>query len=64
MCAEWKKSQGTWDEYSGAACHCREKILVAKAQLELKLARAVGDNKKNFLKYINGNRQITGLVTG
>lgn len=35
------------EEYSGAAC-CREQILVAKAQLALKLARTAGDNKKSF----------------
>lgn len=33
---------------SGAAYHYREKILVAKTQLEVKLGRTVGDNKKSF----------------
>ncbi|GAB0206625.1 mitochondrial enolase superfamily member 1 [Grus japonensis] len=35
----------------------REKIHVAKAQLELKLASTVGDNKKGFFKYVNNKRR-------
>lgn len=34
------------------ACHCRKKIHVAKGQLELELARSVGDNKKRFFSNI------------
>lgn len=39
-------------------CHCREKICVAKAQLEMKLARTMRETKKSFFKYINGKKQI------
>ena len=42
----WKQGQATWKEYRDAVCVCREKICAAKAQLELKLARTVGDHKK------------------
>lgn len=31
---------------------------MAKAQLQIKLARTAQDNKKSFFKYINGKRQI------
>ncbi len=36
---------------------CREKTGKAKAQLQLKLASIVSDNKKGFLKYVNGKRK-------
>lgn len=52
------KSQVTWAEYRYAACHSREKIPAAKAQLELELARIV---KRFFFKYTNGNRQLVIL---
>lgn len=32
---------------------CREKTQKAKAQLELKLASVMSDNKKGFLKYVD-----------
>ncbi|KAJ7395802.1 hypothetical protein BTVI_151811 [Pitangus sulphuratus] len=38
-----------------------DSVTVAKAQLELKLARNLGDNKK-FFKYINGNRQCRKII--
>ncbi|KAJ7408906.1 rna-directed dna polymerase from mobile element jockey-like [Willisornis vidua] len=31
-------------------------------QLELKLDRNIGDNKKSFFKYINGNRQYRNII--
>lgn len=31
-----------------AAHHCSKKIHVAKSQLEVQLARTMGDNKKSF----------------
>ena len=41
---------------------------MAKAQLELKLAMSVGDNKKGFFRYVNGKRRteenIGPLVDG
>ncbi|GAB0181631.1 mitochondrial enolase superfamily member 1 [Grus japonensis] len=53
----WKQGQATWEDYRDAANLCREKIHVAKAQLELKLASTVGDNKKGFFKYVNNKRR-------
>ncbi|GAB0204308.1 mitochondrial enolase superfamily member 1 [Grus japonensis] len=53
----WKQGQATWEDYRDAARLCREKIRVAKAQLELKLASTVGDNKKGFFKYVNNKRR-------
>ncbi|KAJ7406658.1 hypothetical protein BTVI_64975 [Pitangus sulphuratus] len=40
----------------------RKKIHVAKAQLDLQVARNVGDNIKRFFKYINGNRQYRNTI--
>ena len=54
-----------WEDYRDAACPCREKIHAAKAQLELKLASTVGENKKGSLKYVNnkrGTRENIGLL--
>jgi len=36
---------------------CRVEVRKAKAQLELRLATAVKENKKSFYKYINGKRR-------
>ncbi|KAJ7408401.1 hypothetical protein WISP_121091 [Willisornis vidua] len=36
---------------------------MAKAQLELKLARNVGDNKKSLFNYINSNRQYRNVIS-
>ncbi|KAJ7412527.1 hypothetical protein BTVI_46127 [Pitangus sulphuratus] len=60
--AQWKQGQGTWEEYRDTASNCREKICVDKGQLKLKLARNVGDNKKSFFKYINGNNQYRNII--
>ena len=46
-----------WKEYRDAIHVCREKICVAKAQLELKLAMSVGDNKIVFFRYVNRKRR-------
>jgi len=43
-----KKGQVTQEEYKGLAGPCREEIRKAKAQLELRLATVVRDNKKYF----------------
>ncbi|KAK4827718.1 LOW QUALITY PROTEIN: hypothetical protein QYF61_021018 [Mycteria americana] len=53
----WKKGQATQEDYKGVARLCREKIRRAKAELELNLATAVKDNKKNFFKYISSKRR-------
>ncbi|GAB0176455.1 mitochondrial enolase superfamily member 1 [Grus japonensis] len=45
----WKQGQAMREDYRDATRLCREKICVAKAQLELKLASTVGDNKKGVL---------------
>lgn len=43
-------AQWTWEEYRDVACQRREKIHVDRAQLGLKLARNVWDNKNNIFK--------------
>jgi len=53
----WKKRQATQQEYRGLIRPCREEIKVAKAQLELRLATVVRDNKKCFYKYINNRKR-------
>ena len=45
----------TWEDYR--VYRFRENINVAKAQLELKLVNNMGDNKKDFLKYISNKRR-------
>jgi len=44
----WKKGQMTQEEYRGLVRSCREEIWKAKAQLELRLATVVRDNKNFF----------------
>lgn len=41
----------------------QEEINVARAHLELKVARNVGDNKKGFIKYINGKKQYWNSIS-
>jgi len=41
----WKKGQATQEEYRGLVKSCREEIGKAGAQLELRLATVVRDNK-------------------
>ena len=53
----WKKGQATRGDYKEVAKVCREEVQKAKAQLELRLATAVKENKKSFYKYINGKRR-------
>ncbi|KAK4810807.1 LOW QUALITY PROTEIN: hypothetical protein QYF61_008779 [Mycteria americana] len=53
----WKQGQATQEDYKDAVHHCQEKIHTTKAQLELKLASTVVDNKKGFLKYVNSKRR-------
>ncbi|KAJ7428106.1 hypothetical protein WISP_01889 [Willisornis vidua] len=40
-----------------------EKIYVDQGQVELNLAKNVGDNKKSFFKYINGNNQHRNIIS-
>ncbi|KAJ7421822.1 hypothetical protein WISP_41051 [Willisornis vidua] len=58
---QWKQGQVTWKEFRDAACRYREKIHVAKAQLEFKLGRNVGKSK-SFFKYIGRNKQYRNIV--
>jgi len=53
----WKKGQGTQEEHRGLVRSRREEIQKAKAQLELRLATFVRDNKKHFYKYINNEKR-------
>ena len=53
----WKKGQATQGDYKEVAKVCREEVRKAKAQLELRLATAVKENKKCFHKYINSKRR-------
>ena len=47
----------TQEDYKDVVRLCREKIRKAKAQLELKLAATVKDNKKCFYKCISDKRR-------
>jgi len=47
----------TQEEYKGLIRSCREEIRKAKAQLELRLATVVRDNKKCFYKYTNTKKR-------
>ena len=53
----WKKGQAIRGDYKEVAKVCREEVRKAKAQLELRLATAVKENKKSFYKYISGKRR-------
>ena len=53
----WKKGQATWGDYKEVPKVCREEVRKAKAQLELRLATAVKENKKSFYKYIISKRR-------
>ena len=41
---------------------CRERICEAKAQLELKLAGSMGDNKEGFFKHVNRKRRTRANI--
>ena len=57
-----KQCQATWEDSRDAVLHCREEIRAAKALLELKVASTLRDDKKGFLKYINGKRQARNNI--
>jgi len=57
LCDLWKRGQASQEEYGAVVPLCREKTQKAKAQLQLKLASVVSDNKKVFFKYIHSNRR-------
>ena len=52
----WKKGQATWGNYKGVANVYREEVRKAKAQLELRLATSVKDNKKSFYQWQEKNQ--------
>ncbi|KAK4812899.1 hypothetical protein QYF61_027293 [Mycteria americana] len=45
------------ENYKGIASVCRDAVRKAKAQLELKLARDVKNNKKGFFGYVNNKQK-------
>lgn len=47
-----------WDNYRVAVYHSRERIHTAKAQLKLKVASMVVDNKKGMFKYVDSKRRV------
>jgi len=53
----WKKGLAIEEDYRGLVVLCREEIKKAKAQLELRLATAVRDNKKCFYIYIKNKKR-------
>ena len=53
----WKKGQAISGNYKKVAKVCTEEFRKTKAQLELRLATAVKENKKFFYKYISGKRR-------
>ena len=53
----WKNRQETQKEYRGLIRPCRKEIKKSEAQLELRLATVVRDNKTYFYKYINHNKR-------
>lgn len=52
---------GAWEQYRGAAPHCREKIHLVKAQLEL--SELWGTKNRIFFKHINGKRQCKNIIS-
>jgi len=57
----WKKGQATQEEYRGLIRSCREEIRKAKAQLELRLATVVRDNKKCFYQYTTNKKRAISI---
>jgi len=53
----WMKGQVTQEEYRGLVRSYREEIRKAKAQLELRVATVVRDNKKRFYKCIKNKKR-------
>ncbi|KAK4807158.1 hypothetical protein QYF61_024278 [Mycteria americana] len=53
----WKGSQIAIKDYKNLARACRDAVRKAMAQLELKLARAVKNNKKGFFRYVSSKQK-------
>jgi len=58
----WKEGQVTWEEHRNVVRAYRDATRIAKAHLELKLARDVRNNKKSFLNYISSKRKARDNV--
>ncbi|KAK4832343.1 hypothetical protein QYF61_021872 [Mycteria americana] len=58
----WKLGGASEEDYRAVVCIRKEKTRKAKAQLELKLASVVSDNKKGFFKYVNSKRRSKGNI--
>jgi len=50
---QWKQGQVSWEDCRDAAQLCRERVRMAKEQLELNLARDVDNSKKSFYRYVS-----------
>ncbi|KAK4806136.1 hypothetical protein QYF61_001059 [Mycteria americana] len=53
----WKGSQIPIEDYKNLARACRDAVRKAKAQLELKMARDVKNNKKGFFRYMSSKQK-------
>ena len=53
----WKGSQTAIEDCKNLAKACRDAVRKAKAQLELKLARDVKNNKKGFFRYVSSKQK-------
>ncbi|KFV16613.1 hypothetical protein N340_06497, partial [Tauraco erythrolophus] len=52
----WKQGQVAWEEYRAIVRATRDQVRKAKALIELKLARDIKGNKKNFHRYISDKK--------
>lgn len=59
----WEKELAIWEEYRHVVRVCRDATKMAKAHLELHLARDVEDHRKSFFKYINSRKKTRCLTT-
>ncbi|KFP87718.1 hypothetical protein N310_01981, partial [Acanthisitta chloris] len=58
----WKAGQIDWEKYREAVREARDTVRKAKAQLELRLARDIKDNKKSFNRYVTCKRKARDNV--
>ncbi|KFZ68978.1 hypothetical protein N338_01487, partial [Podiceps cristatus] len=58
MHRQWKLGQVSWEEHRDAARLRRDGVRMAKARLELNLARDAKNNKKGFYRYVSQKRKI------
>jgi len=48
----------SWGKYKEAVWLCRDEVRMAKAQLELNLAKDTKKNKKSFYRYVSQKRKV------